>query len=189
MSNDTRRSCGPPHPFVQRTDAVAFPGERARMVKGIPLFVHWEDYVPRHLCSLRDVFFVQIGGACGVNIPRCTTGGDPIWEYATQCNGWRGVVVEPSAKSMAELNSDWPYGAHTAHVRTLLAAVASGDGYAMLTSRRGAGNYILPPGRTQPAAASSSRSWSAHSRASLPPPPSAAPASPAAPCAPAASSR
>ena len=53
---------------------------------------------PRYICSMSDVFFVQIGGNCGLNVPRCAIGGDPIWEYATQCLGWAGVVLEPGEK-------------------------------------------------------------------------------------------
>ena len=136
------RPCGPPHPLIQPSDAAPLPGGPEKLSKGVPLFVQWEHYVPTYLCSLQDIFFVQIGIACGVNIPRCTTGGDPVWEYATQCQGWQGVAVEPSKKSMSELTSEWAYGSHR-NVRPMHAAVGATDGETLVTSARGAGNFIM----------------------------------------------
>ena len=77
---------------------------------------------------------------CGVNIPLCTSGGDPLWEYATQCSGWRGVLVEPSAKSFGEILEFYkPYP----HAQPMHLAVAGEAGTRMLTSKWGEGNHFL----------------------------------------------
>jgi len=71
----------------------------------VPLFVKWEEY----LQDLTNVTFVQVGGNCGMNTPRCAVGGDPIWEYATMFN-WSGVVLEPVPRIFEELARNYkPY--------------------------------------------------------------------------------
>ena len=60
----------------------------------VPLFVRWEEYVPRYLASATHVRFVQIGANCGRNTKACAVGGDPVWNYVQSC-GWRGLAFEP----------------------------------------------------------------------------------------------
>ena len=41
---------------------------------------------------------------------RCAIGGDPVWEYATQCAGWTGLVIEPTRALFEELRTAYsPY--------------------------------------------------------------------------------
>ena len=97
-----RRLCEPGTGLLRATDVMPLPNETPRLAKGVAsqngrLSWRWEELSPRYICNMSDVFFVHVGGNCGLNVGRCAIGGDPVWEYATQCQGWRGVVVEPSA--------------------------------------------------------------------------------------------
>ncbi len=92
---------------MQPQDAPQQGKEPLAQTKGIPFFVHWEECVPRFLCSLEDIFFVQLGANCGLNVPRCTAGGDPLFDYATQCDGWRGVVLEPVRATFEQLERNY----------------------------------------------------------------------------------
>ena len=51
----------------------------------VPLFVRWEDYVPRYLRRVDNVFVVQIGANCGKNTYGCASGGCVIsaFEHAS----------------------------------------------------------------------------------------------------------
>ena len=93
--------------------------------EGLGIWARWERYVARAGVNLEDVFYVQVGANCGANVRRCAMGGDPIYEYATQCAGWRGVSIEPVLHTFGELQAN--YAAHP-NVLTLRAAVAEQDG-------------------------------------------------------------
>ena len=78
-----RRSCEPGTGPLNSTDVEPMPGDRPGAHKGSHGPLHrlrwrWEEMSPRYICSMSDVFFVQIGGNCGLNVPRCAIGGDPI---------------------------------------------------------------------------------------------------------------
>eukprot|EP00966_Prymnesium_polylepis_P037943 880196-Prymnesium_polylepis.1 len=75
-----------------------------------PLFVKWEEYIGRYLHDIENISFVMVGANCGRNNLRCAVGGDPVWEYATQCAGWQGVVIEPISETFEELRAAYrPY--------------------------------------------------------------------------------
>ena len=93
--------------------------------EGLGIWAHWERHAAQACVDLEDVFFVQVGANCGANVRRCALGGDPIYEYATQCTGWRGVSIEPVLHTFGELQAN--YAAHP-NVLTLRAAVAESDG-------------------------------------------------------------
>ena len=95
-------NCPPRKPL----DASPLPREPRWLAKGVPFFVRWEDYVPRFLCDLTNIFFVQLGANCGLNVPRCTGGGDPVYDYASAC-GWRGVVLEPVRSTFNMLRKNY----------------------------------------------------------------------------------
>lgn len=76
----------------------------------MPLFVKWEEYVGRYLLSVANISFILVGANCGRNNKRCAAGGDPVWEYATQCAGWTGIVLEPTRVLFEELRTAYsPY--------------------------------------------------------------------------------
>jgi len=92
-----RRHCSASQPPVLSSDSQ-------------PLFVKWEDYVGRYLLSVENISFVLVGANCGRNNMRCAIGGDPVWEYATQCAGWTGLVIEPTRALFEELRTAYsPY--------------------------------------------------------------------------------
>ena len=89
---------------------MPLPNESPSRAKGVAspkgrLSWRWEELSPRYICDMNHVFFMHVGGNCGLNVPRCAIGGDPTWEYATQCVGWRGVVVEPSNRKFQMLQA------------------------------------------------------------------------------------
>ena len=101
------RPCGCGAELVKPRDATPLPNEPEELSKALGHFVKWEDYAPQHLCNLSEVYFVQIGGNCGLNVPRCTAGGDPIYDYATTCDGWQGVVLEPVRATFNQLSRNY----------------------------------------------------------------------------------
>jgi len=87
-----------------------------------PLFVRWElKFLPTN-----KIFFLQIGGNCGKNTPECALGGDPIWEYATQCDQWSGIVIEPAIEAFTKLQSY--YGIYSDRILTMRAAIGNENG-------------------------------------------------------------
>ena len=133
-----RRLCEPGTGLLRATDVMPLPNEDPRRAKGVAspkgrLSWRWEELSPRYICNMSDVFFVHIGGNCGLNVPRCAIGGDPVWEYATQCQGWRGVVVEPSASKFEMLKAFYLARAGRA-VKPVHAAVSNYSGTASMPS-------------------------------------------------------
>ena len=62
------------------------------------------------MLSVENISFVLVGANCGRNNRRCAIGGDPVWEYATQCAGWTGLVIEPTRALFEELRTAYsPY--------------------------------------------------------------------------------
>jgi len=90
----------------------------------IPLWIRWEEFLGRHLPSLHNLTFVQIGANCGMNHVSCAGSGDPLWEYATRC-GWRGVAVEPTLYSFVKLCAHY---APFRGITPLRAAVSNSSG-------------------------------------------------------------
>ena len=126
----TRRPCEP--------GTGLLPNEKPRLAKGVAshkgqLSWRWEELSPRYICNMSDVFFVHVGGNCGLNVGRCAIGGDPVWEYATQCQGWRGVVVEPSAGKFKMLKAFYRARVGRA-VTPVRAAVSNYSGTASMPS-------------------------------------------------------
>ena len=96
---------------------------------GVPLFVRWEEYVPRYLASANHVRFVQFGANCGRNTKSCAVGGDPVWNYVQHC-GWRGLAFEPVAGTFQELCRN--VAAIGGRVRPLRAVISNETGSAWM---------------------------------------------------------
>lgn len=137
-----RRGCGPGTPPLMATDTQRKPGEGLShgwpSWKGKPLRWLWEQHVPSFLPhptspSSWDIFFVQVGANCGMNTPRCAVGGDPIWEYATQCEGWRGVLVEPQLPVYSALVANYHAAGAAASVLPVRAAIGDSAGVVQMT--------------------------------------------------------
>ena len=93
--------------------------------EGLGIWARWEQYAARACVDLENVYYVQVGANCGANVRRCALGGDPIYEYATQCAGWSGVSIEPVMHTFGELQAN--YASHP-NVLTLRAAIAEEGG-------------------------------------------------------------
>jgi len=100
-----------------------------KLEKGhVPLFVKWEDHLGK---DLSKVNFVQIGGNCGTNLPKCAVGGDPVWEYATRF-GWNGIVLEPVPHIFSQLKANYkPYPT----IRPVQALVSNHSGTGKILDR------------------------------------------------------
>lgn len=131
-----QRRCEPGTGLVSATDVKPLPGESLEDTIGVQtvknrLHSRWEEFSPRYICDMGDVFFVQVGGNCGLNVPRCAIGGDPIWEYATQCQGWTGAVLEPGQVKFRMLQAFYKSRVGQ-RVTTIKAAVSNYTGIASM---------------------------------------------------------
>jgi hypothetical protein len=108
----------------------------------VPLFVRWEDYVPRFLPTIHNVTFVQVGASCGANVRDCAIGGDPIWNYAVAC-GWNGVAVEAVSSTFKRLCHH--YGRFNRQVQPVHAAIAGAGGLGIMARRGETSKLIRGP--------------------------------------------
>lgn len=90
-------------------------GQRLAGFKGA---VAWERYLNT---SRPDFLFVQVGANEG-------RAGDALWPYASVCNHWRGLLVEPVATSFTKLCLN--YQPMSTRIRAIKAAVSDFNGFA-----------------------------------------------------------
>ena len=111
-------------------------GQRLAGFKGA---VAWERYLDT---SRPDFLFVQVGANEGM-------AGDALWPYASVCNHWRGLLVEPVASSFTKLCLN--YQPMSTRIRALKAAVSDFNGFADMQIMRngcagGQCNHLLHRG-------------------------------------------
>ena len=110
----------------------------------VPLFVRWEEYVPKYLASVTHVRFVQIGANCGMNTKSCAVGGDPVWNYVESC-GWRGLAFEPVPGTFQKLCRN--IAAIGGRVRPIRAIISNetGSAWMKIVQRHGGEkSHVLP---------------------------------------------
>ena len=114
----------------------------------VPLFVRWEEYVPRYLASATHVRFVQIGANCGRNTKSCAVGGDPVWNYVQSC-GWRGLAFEPVPGTFQKLCRN--IAAIGGRVRPIRAVISNetGSAWMKINARNGGErSHVMPTPRS-----------------------------------------
>ena len=141
---ETRRPALQPRLGAEADATSCAAGPPPLQAGDVPLFVRWEEYVPKYLASAKHVRFVQIGANCGRNARSCAVGGDPVWNYVQSC-GWRGLAFEPVPGTFQKLCRN--IAAIGGQVRALRAVVSNetGSAWVKISARNGGErSHVVP---------------------------------------------